>query len=212
MARFNRRGFIKLSGGGAMGATLGGMAGILASGRAPAIAQTTTMHWLRWNDFVPASDQLLRREITGECEKALGVKLNVETINANDIQARITSAIQSGMGPDIICALNNWPQLYTESVADAGDVAEEIGKMQGGYYQVSRNGATVGSKWIAVPWCIVGPRIVYRQCWSEEVGYSKFPETWEAYRAAGKKLKAKGHPPGQTLGHPFGDAPAFWYP
>src|SRR2546422_274357 len=79
----------------------GGMAGILASGRAPAIAQTATVHWLRWNDFVPASDQLLRREIATECEKALGVKLNVETINGNDIQARITSAVQSGAGPDI---------------------------------------------------------------------------------------------------------------
>jgi len=103
------------------------------------------------------------------------------------------------MGPDIICALNNWPQLYSESVADVGDVAEEIGKTQGGYYQVSRNVAKIGSKWIAVPWCIVGPRIAYRRSWFEEVGYNKFPETWEEYRAAGKKLKAKGHPLGQTL-------------
>src|SRR3984893_11471889 len=124
MARFNRRGFIKLSGGGAMGATLGGMAGILASGRAPAIAQTTTMHWLRWNDFVPASDQLLRKEITGECQKALGIKLTVETINGNDIQARITSAVQSASGPDVITALNNWPQLYGDSTVDVSDVAE----------------------------------------------------------------------------------------
>src|SRR5262249_12383911 len=29
---------------------------------------------------------------------------------------------------------------------------------------------------------------------------------------AGKKLKAKGRPLGQTLGHTFGDAPAFTYP
>jgi multiple sugar transport system substrate-binding protein len=29
---------------------------------------------------------------------------------------------------------------------------------------------------------------------------------------AGKKLKAKGQPLGQTLGPTFGDAPAFWYP
>ena len=32
------------------------------------------------------------------------------------------------------------------------------------------------------------------------------------YRDAGKKLKAKGRPIGQTLGHTFGDAPGFWYP
>ena len=42
---------------------LAGMAGILATGRAPAYAKATTVHWLRWNDFVPASDQLLRKEL-----------------------------------------------------------------------------------------------------------------------------------------------------
>src|SRR6202521_6026177 len=125
MTRINRRAVLKLSGLGAVAAKTGGLAAILASGRAPAYAQGATVHWLRWNDFVPASDLLLRKEIAAECEKALGVKLNVETINANDIQARITSAIQSGSGPDIICALNNWPQLYAESLADVNEVAEE---------------------------------------------------------------------------------------
>src|SRR5262249_12541625 len=134
MARLDRRSLIKLSGGGAITAGMG-MAGILASGRAPAHAQVTTLHWLRWNGFVPASDQLLRREIAAECEKALGVKLNIETINANDIQARVTSAIQSGSGPDIICVLNNWAQLYGESVVDVSDIADEIGKSQGGFYE-----------------------------------------------------------------------------
>src|SRR5258706_12688967 len=95
-------------------ALVGGMAGILATGRAPAFAQTATVHWLRWNDFVPASDQLLKREIVAECQKALGVKLTIETINGNDIQARITSAIQSGSVPAAFCALTTWAQLYAE--------------------------------------------------------------------------------------------------
>src|SRR5216684_6399801 len=149
-------------------ALMGGMAGILATGRAPALAQQTTVHWLRWNDFVPASDQLLRKEIAVECQKALGVKLNVETINGNDIQARITSAVQSGSGPDIVCALNNWAQLYGESVADVSDVAEGIGKAQGGFYETSKVVANDGKRWIAVPWCIVGLQIAYRKSWFEE--------------------------------------------
>src|SRR5215211_8966912 len=96
-------------------ALAGGMAGILATGRAPAFAQGTTVHWIRWNDFVPASDQLLRREILPEAEKALGVKVNFETVNGNDLQPRITSAIQSGAGPDLIMLFNNHPQLYAAS-------------------------------------------------------------------------------------------------
>src|SRR5438270_3899133 len=134
MARIDRRRLLKLSGAGAVAATSGGLAGILASGRAPAYAQATTVHWLRWADFVPASDQLLKTKIAPECEKALGIKLTLEMINANDLQARITSAIQSGTGPDIIMALGSWPQLYADSVIDVSDVAEEIGKAQGGYY------------------------------------------------------------------------------
>jgi multiple sugar transport system substrate-binding protein len=214
MARINRRTLLRLSGAGAVAARTGGIAAILASGRAPAYAQGTTVHWLRWNDFVPASDQLLRREIAAECDKALGVKLNIETINGNDIQARVTSAIQSGSGPDIVCALNNWPQLYAESLSDVSDVAEEIGKAQGAFYETSRVVANDGRKWIAVPWSIVGLQIAYRKSWFEEIGYGdgKFPQTWEEYREAGKKLKAKGRPIGQTLGHTFGDAPAFAYP
>ena len=97
-------------------ALVGGMAGILATGRAPAFAQGATVHWLRWNDFVPASDQLLRREMLPEAEKALGIKINFETVNANDLQPRITSAIQSGAGPDLIMLNNNHPQLYAASL------------------------------------------------------------------------------------------------
>src|SRR5215471_213531 len=134
MIRIDRRRLLKLSGAGAVAAGTGGLAGTLASGRAPAYAQGTSVHWLRWSDFVPASDQLLRTKILPEGEKALGVKLNFEMVNANDIQARVTSAIQSGSGPDIILALNNWPQLYTESLADVTDVAEKLGADQGGFY------------------------------------------------------------------------------
>ena len=73
MTRINRRRFGQLSGAGALAAGTGGLAGILASGRAPAYGQTTTVHWLRWADFVPASDVLLKGKITEQCQKDLGI-------------------------------------------------------------------------------------------------------------------------------------------
>src|SRR5712691_4868442 len=138
--------FLQGSGAGAAAAQAGGIAAILASGRAPAYAQQTTLHWLRWNDFVPASDQLLRSKIAPQCEKDLGIKLNFEGINANDIQARITSSVQSGTGPDIILALSNWPQLYADSVVDVSDVTEELGKAQGGHWDLFKIVANDGKK------------------------------------------------------------------
>src|SRR3977135_3094134 len=88
--RVTRRRFLQVSGAGAAAGHTGGVAGLLASGRAPAYAQGTTLHWLRWNDFVPASDQLLKTKIAPQCEKDLGIKLNLEGIGANDQQTRIT--------------------------------------------------------------------------------------------------------------------------
>src|SRR6266852_1270976 len=218
MARVSRRNFLKLSGGGAIAAKTGGIAAILASGRAPAFAQATNVHWLRWVDFVPASDEVMRKEIVPACQKALGITLKFETINANDIQARTTAAIQSGAGPDVICGVNNWPQLYAESVVDVSDLAEEIGKAQEGFYTVSRAVANDGKKWIGVPWCIVGAQIAYRKSWFEEAGYSKFPETWEEYREAKRKPDAyqteKGTPLWQDILHaplPKGAAGQFSY-
>ena len=59
MTRIDRRRFVQLSGGLVATTGTGGLATILAAGRAPAYAQGATVHWLRWADFVPASDQLL---------------------------------------------------------------------------------------------------------------------------------------------------------
>ncbi|MBV9861699.1 MAG: extracellular solute-binding protein [Alphaproteobacteria bacterium] len=213
MPHINRRRLLQLSIGGALAARTGGIAAILAAGRAPAYAQETSLHWVRWSDFVPSSDTLLKGQITQECQKALGINLRLETINANDIQARITSAIQSGTGPDIIMGLNNWPQLYATSLADVSDLAEQLGKEGGGYYDISKIVATYNGKWIGVPWCVGGGLVAYRKSWLAEAGFeNKFPANWDEYRTAGQKLKKAGHPYGQTAGHTFGDAPGWWYP
>src|SRR6059058_1086389 len=126
MARFPRRKFLQASG--------AGLAGILASHQAPVFAQQSQVHWIKWNDFVPASDELLRKSMLPEAMKALGVKINLETVNGNDLQPRVTSAIQSGSGPDVFMLFNNHPQLYAASLVDMGDLADAQGKAEGGYY------------------------------------------------------------------------------
>jgi multiple sugar transport system substrate-binding protein len=214
MQRIDRRRVLKLSGASAVAAGSGGIAGILASGRAPAFAQGTTLHWLKFVDFVPVSDQLLKGKIKDDCQKALGITLTIETINGDGVQARITSAIQAKTGPDILMAVSNWAQLYADSLADVSDIAEERGKAQGGYYDTAHAVANDGKRWIAMPYTILGVLYVNRTSWFAEEGITpdKFPKTWEDYRALGKKMKAKNRPFGQTLAHAFGDGPAGWYP
>ena len=202
----DRRSFLKVT-----GATTTGLAGILASGRAPAYAQGQKLHMVRWVDFVPAADEALKKQAV-EAGKALGAEVTVETINANDIQPRITAAISSGSGADIFLLQHNLAHLYEKSLVDVGDVVDAIGKEQGGYYPAAEGLAKVNGVWRAAPHCVVGGLIAYRKSLFAEVGANEFPKTWEAYREVGKKLKAKGFPMGQTAGHTFGDAPAFWYP
>ena len=196
-----RRAFLKLT----------GIAGILAAHRAPAFAQGTKLHIVRWVDFIPACDVELKKQ-AGEASKALGADVQFEFINANDLQPRITAAIQSASGPDIIMMLHNWPHLYASALTDVSDLAEAQGKDQGGYYGQSEAVAKVGRQWMALPHGVVGLQMAYRRSWFKEVGQSSWPKTLEELRQVGMKLKAKGKPIGQTLAHTFGDAPAWAYP
>jgi multiple sugar transport system substrate-binding protein len=206
----NRRYFLKLSGA-AAAVTGAGIEGILAARQAPAWAQGTKLHIVRWNDFIPEADVELKRQAP-EASKALGAEVQFEFINANDLQPRITAAVQSGAGADIIQMLWNWPQLYQNALVDVSDVAEPIGKAQGGYYDVFTSTAKVGGKWLAVPHGTGGNAVAYRRSWHNEIGAKEFPKTWDEWREVGKKLKAKGKPVGQALGHSFGDPPTFAYP
>jgi multiple sugar transport system substrate-binding protein len=198
--------------GAAAASAAAGLEGMLAARRAPAFAQGTKLHLLRWVDFIPACDVALKQEILPAASKALGVDVQLETINANDLQPRITAAIQSGSGPDIIQMLHNWPHLYQSALADVTDLGEWQGKDQGGYYAQAEAAAKDGKRWLALPHGIVGLQIAYRKSWFAEVGANTFPKTLEELRQVGMRLKQKGHPYGQTLGHTFGDAPAWSYP
>src|SRR6478735_7133431 len=204
-----RRKFLKVVG---AGVATTGIEGILTAQRAPAFAQANTVHILRWNDFVPAADKVLREVFAPEVQKALGIKLNVDTINANDLPARATASIQSGSGPDIILLLNNYPHLYASAGVDVSALAEEVSKAQGGIYAPAVRLNKVGGKWVSMPWSLVPALIAYRKSWFDEVGAKTFPKTWQEYHEVGKKLKAAKRPIGQTLGNTFGDAPTFTYP
>jgi multiple sugar transport system substrate-binding protein len=206
----HRRHFLKVSGAAAAVAG-GGIEGILAARQAPAWAQGTKLHWVRWNDFIPESDVELKRQMP-EASKALGAEIQLETINANDLQPRITAAIQSGSGADIFLMQYNWAQLYQNALVDVSDLATPLAKAEGGFYDVYPPANVINGRWLAVPHSIVGNAVAYRKSWLKEVGASQFPKTWDEARKVFSALKKKGRPYGQTLGHTFGDAPTFTYP
>ena len=168
MTKTARRTFLKTS----------GALGLLAAGGgvAPAFAQPTKLHLLQWVDFIPEGDTEVRRQVA-EYTRQMKVEVTFETINANDLQPRITAAIQSGSGPDMIMMLHNWPHLYAGGLADVSDLAEWKAGEQGNYYPHSGAAARVGKQWLGLPYFTGAPLIAYRKSWFAEVGANQPPKT-----------------------------------
>src|SRR5438874_2154881 len=82
-----------------------------------------SLHLLQWADFIPEGDLELRRQLA-EYSRQTRTEVTLETINLNDLQPRITAAIQSGTGADIIVMAWNWPHLYQPALADVSDLCE----------------------------------------------------------------------------------------
>ena len=199
----SRRGFLKIAAAGAAGAAL-----TPALGRAA--GKTVTL--LHESSFIPPFDEYMKNVLAPAYEKETGVKIVYEIISVGSSPARIASISETGTGADITMNLTLIPFLYDEKYADVGDIAEEMGKEQGGWYPAAREMAVVNGKWKAIPFCSIGQLMNWRSDWFAEVGFKEFPETWDELYEAGKKLKAKGHPFGFELGHGFGDNHGWLYP
>ena len=108
--RMRRRDFLTHAG--KAGAVLAAVAGTdWLTGQAPVFAQERTLHVLEWSSFVAPADVERDRQAE-EFGKQAGVKVTIEHINANDLPARATAAIEGGTGPDILQLLSNYPLLY----------------------------------------------------------------------------------------------------
>jgi multiple sugar transport system substrate-binding protein len=177
-------------------------------GKAPAYAQARKVHYLQWSSFIPAADDEINRQ-AAEFTKATGIDITVEMINQNDMAARITAAVESGSGADVIQMNANQPHLFAGGLADHNALVEELLGDQ--VYEWARGAATVDGVARSVPLFNIGNAIAYRKDYFEEFGVSP-PNTWEEYLEVGRVLKNNNLPIGQTLGHTFGDAPTFAYP
>jgi multiple sugar transport system substrate-binding protein len=177
-------------------------------GKAPAYAQARRVHYLQWSSFIPAADDEINRQAQ-EFTKATGIDITVEMINQNDMAARITAAVESGSGADVIQMNANQPHLFAGGLADHNALVEELLGDQ--VYEWARGAATVDGVARSVPLFNIGNAIAYRKDYFEEFGLS-VPNTWDEYLEVGRVLKNNNLPIGQTLGHTFGDAPTFAYP
>src|SRR5579872_1364228 len=203
MSSASRRDFLKI-------AVAGGAAAAIAPPLAHAQGKTVTM--LHESSFIPAFDAYMKDKIAPAYEKATGVKVVYETTSVGSLPTRVSTIAETGSGADITMDALLMPFLFDEKFEDLSDIADEVGKKQGGWYPVAQEAAVVHGKWKALPFANIGQLMNWRTDWFKEVGVTKFPDTWDELYEVGKKLKAKDHPFGFELGHGFGDNHGWLYP
>jgi multiple sugar transport system substrate-binding protein len=188
-----------------------GTAAALSRSRS-ARAEPKTITVLHESSFIKPFDDYVQNVLAPAYEKKTGVKVNYEVTSVGSLPTRISTIAETGSGADI--TMNGLLQViqFGEKYLDVGDIAEEVGKAQGGWYDAGREAVLVNDKWKAIPFSNIGQLMNWRTDWFAEVGVKKFPDTWEELYEVGKKLKAKDHPFGMELGHGFGDNHGWLYP
>jgi multiple sugar transport system substrate-binding protein len=166
---------------------------------------------LTWSNTLNAMDDTLREQAKQYTQEK-GVEVSFEFINQSDLPTKTAAAVESGTGPDIITTWSDGAHLHDKALIDMSDVAEGLGKQLKGWTNIGRDIGFVGKVWKAVPWGIIPIAVVYRTDWLKEVGYTKFPDTYDEMLVLAKKLKDKGHPVGFALGRAIGDGNQSHYP
>jgi multiple sugar transport system substrate-binding protein len=215
MTNFSRRTLIK-SGTAALAA--GALTGPALLDWAKAWAQTSQwkpepnaqLSMLRWKYFVQSEDDAFVALIDA-FTKATGVKVNISRESYEDVQPKASVAANTGAGPDLFWGLYSLPHLFPQKCVDVTDVADYLGKKYGGWVDSAMKYGRTGNKWIAIPICYSGNLMNYRVASSQKVGFSKFPETTDAFLEYAKAMKANGTPGGFALGHASGDGNGWIY-
>ncbi len=199
----SRRQFLKATALGAAAAALGAR---------QSTAATKSLSLMHENSFIKTYDEYFQKTLAPAYEKATGINITYELVSVGGLKTRVTTVAETKSGPDMTLNFFNWPFLYDANYVDVSDVAEEVAKKSGGWHDAAKEAVVVNGKWKAVPFGNVGQLMNWRTDWFKEVGFEKFPDTWDELLEAGTKLKAKGHPFGFELGHGFGDNHGWLYP
>ena len=148
-ARIDRRSFIKVTGAAAAAASTG-LAGILASGRAPAYAQGTKLHMVRWNDFIPECRRRAEAAGAGGRQGARRRGHLRDHQRQRPPAAHHRRASSRAPAPTSSCSQQLAAPLRRTRLVDVSDVAERARQGRRAASTTSHAlGCKVGGKWLA---------------------------------------------------------------
>ncbi|HEX3350983.1 MAG TPA: ABC transporter substrate-binding protein, partial [Acetobacteraceae bacterium] len=190
----------------------GAAAGTLVT---PALAQNalkgTKLTVLVGQFYVPENNTQID-QLGKDLAQETGMDVHVERYAGDELGTKTASVIGSGRGADISVGVEFDTYLYAPKLADVTELADDIGKRYGGWFDVAKEACFVDGKWKSL--CIGQAPAAwnYRVDQFHDAGIDTFPDTFDDLLKAAKALHAKGTPIGMTLGHASGDARSTNYP
>ena len=181
----------------------------------PAIAQNalkgTKLVILAGQWYVPENNAQLD-QLAADVARDTGMEIRIERFAGDEMTTKTAAVVGSGRGADLAVGVEFDTYLYAPKLNDVTDLADEIGRTYGGWFDVAKAACVVGGRWRSLcigqapaAWC-------YRTDQFAAVGLNAFPDSFDELTRAARLLHAKGTPIGMTLGHASGDARSTNYP
>jgi multiple sugar transport system substrate-binding protein len=184
-----------------LGATLGataGVSGILALRMPPAAyAQARELSVLTTANYVPASDKWLEEKLQVFAKQA-GITIKIDHLRSEQMPAKLAAEVTTQAGHDVVELDLMAAWLHQPNLVDVSDIAAQVVKAMGEFYQFAKQAAFVRDRWLGIPYFWLSNPGSYRKDLFDQVGEQP-PDTWDDLLKAGRKLKKIGHPVGVPI-------------
>jgi multiple sugar transport system substrate-binding protein len=179
----------------------------------PRMGRTGEIRLLQAQSPVAASDVKMRALLDEWADQHSGWSATLDIVGRAEFATRVTAALQSQSGPDLIRVEDNWPWLNRFAYVDVGDLVAGIEKARGRFYDAAAAAVRVDGHWLGVPFACVPKGWTYRVDVWRQVGKPNFVDTHADLYVQGKRLLQQSGPPvGAALSHALDQATATWYP
>jgi multiple sugar transport system substrate-binding protein len=179
-----RREFVLGAGAAGVAATLG------TPFMRPAHAAKRSLKIMQWNHFVPAFDDWFNKKFVKEWGDRNDTEVIVTNVGMTSIESRAAAEINKKQGHDL-CMFLSPPASYEDQVVDHRDIYAECERKYGKPLEIAVKSTynPVTKKYFGFSDSYVPDPVNYRKDLWDDVGVK--PDTWDAIRDGGRKIKQK---------------------
>ncbi|WP_273888540.1 extracellular solute-binding protein [Rubrobacter naiadicus] len=194
----SRKEFLKAGGGALAGASVVGLAGCgggqssggSSGGGGGGKAGKTLTYWASNQATSIQGDKQVLGRVIREFKKKTGIQVNLQVIGWPDLFNKITTAISSGQGPDVLNIGNTWSPTFQQTGAflpfDQGALGAIGGKDK--FIETAYRTSGMHEPYPSVPLYGLAYGLFYNKAMFEQAGIKSPPKTWDEFVAVARKL------------------------